>query len=237
MRVAIMQPYLFPFIGYYQLAFAVDHFVFYDDAMFIKRGFINRNSILLNGVAHRFTVPIRNQSQFRLINEHHAIPHFNEILKTISLAYKKAPCFSHVFPIVASVLSGRETNIARMAGASLLGVFDYLGINIKVSWSSEIIGHQHMKGQDRILAICKTIGASEYVNPIGGIELYGESAFASQGIRLLFHRTRPVSYPQGYSPFVSNLSMIDVLMNNDQVEVISLLREFDLFDQAAAKLQ
>lgn len=237
MRVAIMQPYLFPYLGYYQLAAAVDRWVFYDDAMFIKQGYINRNSILVNGAAYRFSIPIRDQSSFRPINEHHAIPPFDKILTVIAQAYAKTPNFSRVFPVVASVLDGRETNISRMAGASILAVFEYLGIRIQASWSSEINGHQHLKGQDRVLAICNAMSASEYINPIGGVELYDEATFATRGIRLRFHRMRPASYLQGNFLFVPNLSMIDVLMNNEPERVISLLGECDLIDQETARLQ
>ena len=237
MRVAIMQPYLFPYLGYYQLAAAVDRWVFHDDVMYIKQGYINRNSVLVNGAAYRFTVPIRDQSNFRAINEHHSIPPFDKILRVIAQAYAKAPNFSRVFPMVASVLDGRETNIARMGGASLHAVFDYLGIGVQSGWTSEMSGHQHLKAQERVLAICKTLGASEYVNPIGGVKLYDEATFASRGIHLRFHRMRPVSYPQGNSPFVPNLSMIDVLMHNDPDRAISLLRECDLVDQETARLQ
>jgi hypothetical protein len=235
MRVAIMQPYLFPYLGYYQLAVSVDRWVFHDDVMYIKQGYINRNSILVNGAPHRFSVPIRGQSDSRAINEHHAIPPFDKILRIIDQAYVKAPNFSRVFPIVASVLDGRETNIARIAGASLHAVLDYLGIGIQASWSSAFSGHQHLKAQDRVLAICMGMGASEYVNPIGGVELYDEESFTTRGIRLLFHRMRPVSYRQGDFPFVPNLSMIDVLMHNHPDRVATLLREYDQVDQAAAR--
>jgi hypothetical protein len=231
-----MQPYLFPYLGYYQLAASVDRWVFADDYMFIKKGYIHRNYILFNGNVYRFIIPIKDKSQSRMINEHHAIPPFNKILRTIAQAYEKAPCFSRVFPMVASVLDGRETSIARMAGASLHAVFDYLGISIQVSWSSAIRGHQHLKGQDRTLAICKILGATEFVNPIGGSELYDEAAFATRGIRLRFHRMRPVSYRQGYFPFVPNLSMIDVLMHNDPDRVKSLLHECDQVTQATDRL-
>ena len=235
MRVAIMQPYLFPYLGYYQLAVAVDRWVFHDDVMYIKQGYINRNSILVNGAPHRFSIPIRGQSDSRAINEHHAIPPFDKILRIIDQAYVKAPNFSRVFPIVASVLDGRETNIARIAGASLHAVLDYLGIPIQASWSSAFSGHRHLKAQDRVLTICMSMGASEYVNPIGGVELYDEESFTARGIRLLFHRMRPVSYRQGDFPFVPNLSMIDVLMHNHPDRVATLLREYDQVDQAAAR--
>jgi hypothetical protein len=231
-----MQPYLFPYLGYYQLAVAADRWVFHDDVMYIKQGYINRNSILVNGAAHRFSVPIREQSDSRAINEHYAIPPFDKILRIIDQAYAKAPNFSRVFPIVASVLDGRETNIARIAGTSLHAVLDYLGIGIQASWSSAFSGHQHLKAQDRVLAICRTMVASEYVNPIGGIKLYDEAAFATRGIRLRFHHMRSVSYHQGNFPFVPNLSMIDVLMHNDPDRVKSLLRECDLVNQPTARL-
>jgi len=236
MKLAIMQPYLFPYLGYYQLAASVDRWVFHDDVMYIKQGYINRNNILVDGAAHRFSVPIRSQSDSRPINEHHAIPPFHKILKVISQAYAKSPCYSRVFPLVESVLDGRETNIARMAGASLHAVFDYLGIRIQTGWSSEMCGHQRLKGQDRVLVICKALGVSEYVNPIGGVELYDEEAFAARGIRLLFHRMRHVSYHQGGFPFVPNLSMIDVLMHNDPDKATTLLREYDHVNQATARM-
>ena len=122
-----------------------------------------------------------------------------------------------------------------MAGASLQTVFDYLGIELQVRWSSDIRGHQHLKGQDRVLAICESLGATEYVNPIGGVELYDEAAFAARGIRLSFHRKRFISYHQGDFPFEHNLSMIDVLMHNDSSNVMRLLREYDQIDQATAR--
>lgn len=231
-----MQPYLFPYLGYYQLATAVDHWVFFDDVMYIKQGYINRNFILLNGAVHLFSVPISNQSNFRRINEHQAIPPFDKILRIIAQAYQKAPYFSKIFPMVASVLNGQETNIARMAGASLHAVFEYLGISIEASWSSAISGHQHLKCQERVLAICKILGATEYVNPIGGVELYDEATFESRGIRLRFHHMRPVSYRQWDLPFVPNLSMIDVLMHNEPERVISLLHDYDLIDQSTTRL-
>ncbi len=236
MRAAIMQPYLFPYLGYYQLAFAVDRWVFHDDVMYIKQGYINRNYILLNGAACRFSIPIRAQSDSRPINEHHAIPPFDKILRVISQAYAKAPHFAQVFPLVESVLDGGETNIARMGGASLHVVFDYLGIALPTSWASSMTGHRQLKGQDRVLAICESLGAKEYVNPIGGLELYREDTFASRGIRLRFHRMRRVSYRQGDFPFVPNLSIIDVRMHNDPDVVRKLLGECDLLDQVTARL-
>ena len=69
MTVAIMQPYLFPYIGYWQLIHAVDTFVIFDDVNYIKKGYINRNNILVNGQKQTFTLELMSASQNKLIND------------------------------------------------------------------------------------------------------------------------------------------------------------------------
>lgn len=94
MKTAIMQPYFFPYLGYFQMFNAVDKFVLLDDVNFIMRGYINRNSILLNGKAHKFSIPLEKPSQNKLINEtklNFSLKDKENFLKTIQLAYKKAP--------------------------------------------------------------------------------------------------------------------------------------------------
>lgn len=225
--IAIMQPYLFPYLGYYQLAASVDRFVFYDDVMFIKQGYINRNCILMNGIKTPFSLPIKDQSSYRAINLHIAIPPFDGALNSIMQAYKKAPHFEEIWPIVKEVLSGYETNIARLAERSVRIVFEYLDMPFDAVSSSSIARHQHLKAQDRVLSLCEYLGASNYVNAIGGTYLYDETAFSKRGIKLLFHRMREINYPQGNHPFVANLSIIDVLMHNAPDKVKRLLKEYD----------
>src|SRR5690606_3799363 len=100
MKIAIMQPYLFPYLGYFQLINAVETFVFYDDVNFIKRGWINRNQILVDNKAALFTVPLKKASQNKLINEiDMAIDEkwLSQFFKTIEQNYKNAPYFDDTF--------------------------------------------------------------------------------------------------------------------------------------------
>ncbi len=101
MNIAVMQPYIFPYLGYYQLVHAVDTFVFFDDVNFIMKGWINRNRILQQNEPFKFTVPLIKASQNRLINAIE-ISDYNrwksDFLKSIEHSYKKAPEFSSIFP-------------------------------------------------------------------------------------------------------------------------------------------
>ena len=128
MTLAIMQPYIFPYIGYYQLAGAVDKFVFLDDVNYINKGWINRNNILINGQANLFTIPLKDASQNKLINEVEVSEGkwSEKLLRTIEMAYKKAPCFSDAFPVINEVLSSEERLIGNLAKKSVQSVSDYL---------------------------------------------------------------------------------------------------------------
>jgi len=213
MNVAIMQPYFFPYLGYYQLAAAVDQWIFYDDVMYMKGGYINRNFILLNGKPHRFTIPVQDQSSFRAINAHEAILPFDKIANNIRNAYRKAPNYAQVMPLIEEVISGGVTNIAELAEMSIVKVMNYLGRYFSHQRSSSLKASNVLKSQDRVLAICSTVAATKYINPIGGVSLYKETDFIAREIQLRFHRMDQVQYSQnGVTEFVPNLSMIDVLM-------------------------
>jgi len=231
MRLAIMQPYIFPYIGYYQLIAAVDKFVVYDDVNFINRGWINRNNILINEKAGLFSIPLKNASQNRLINE---IELMNEsgwqakFLKTAEHAYKKAPYFQTVFPLISNIIGNSSTHINQLAYLSIRSVCDYLKINTSFVQSSVQYKNNHLKAQNRILDICKIEKAGQYINPIGGIEIYSRELFEAAGVKINFLRTSGVKYKQFSNEFVPNLSIIDVLMFNDVEETDRLLSQFQL---------
>ena len=103
MKIAIMQPYFFPYLGYWQLMNIVDKFVIYDDVNYIKRGWINRNRILVEGKPFYIHVPVMKASQNKIINEMEVFVDSSlrkKELKTIELAYKKAPFFDSVYPLI-----------------------------------------------------------------------------------------------------------------------------------------
>lgn len=234
MKIGIMQPYLFPYIGYYQLVNAVDEFVFLDDVSFINKGWVNRNNILVSGKATLFTVPLSGASQNLLINEidHAMTDKWKEnFLKTLTYNYKKAEMFTSVYELVKEILYTEDRNIGGIAKKSIVQVFSYLDIPKKIIWSSTVYAKNELKGEDRILSICKTMGCTHYYNPIGGIELYSRTRFAKNGIELKFLKPGMVPYGQvSGNEFVPGLSMLDVLFNNSAKKVNEMLNQYTIID-------
>jgi len=232
-KLAIMQPYLFPYIGYFQLIQAVDRFVVYDDVAFIKQGWINRNRMLINGAPCFFTVPVKNASSYRLIcdtviddDRQHA-RWSEKLLKSFDSAYRRAPEFSNVFPLLESVFAGRPARVAELALASLRAVARFLDIRTTFVESSSIYGNTHLKGEERVLAICTDERASEYINLPGGRSLYAPKRFEAHGITLAFLEPRPLEYRQFDGAFVPWLSIVDVLMFNRVETVRAYLNAYD----------
>lgn len=231
MTLAIMQPYLFPYIGYFQLLNAVDKFVIYDDVAFINRGWINRNSILNNGKAQLFTVPLKEASQNKLIHEISIDTDQkwrDKLLKTIQQTYKKAPHFAAVFPLVEAIFLQQESNISTYIYQSITTICEYISISTPLVESSQIYNNQHLKAQERILDICLQEKANHYINPIGGRELYSKELFAEHGIQLNFIRSEKVEYAQFNNEFVPWLSIIDIMMFNSKEEIQKLLKTYIL---------
>ena len=225
MTIAIMQPYIFPYIGYFQLIYASDVFVFYDDVNFINRGWINRNRILLNGTDHMITVPCKDASQNKLIKDIEVLNDpkaVNKLLTTIKTTYCKAPFFVSVFPIIEEVLSTAmhplladvPTNIAGMAAHSVLKICDYLGINRTFRYSSLEYNNRELKKADRLIDICHVEGIKHYINASGGKAIYTKEYYAEKGVELDFLNSQKYEYTQQNNAFVPWLSIIDVLMYN-----------------------
>lgn len=229
--IAIMQPYFLPYIGYFQLLAAVERFVVLDDVNFINRGWVNRNRLLLNGVAHTFTVPLRGASQNRLICDLGLICEQgwrDRLMRTIQQAYGKAPCYARVSPLLEDIVFYPSERLDEFLLNSLQVIVRYLSLEVEIVGTSRVYENAHLKGQERILDICRQEQADVYINPIGGELLYDPAEFLSHGIQIHFLRSRPVSYPQGKGEFVPWLSIMDVLMFNDPSAVRQLLVQMDL---------
>ncbi len=230
MKVAIMQPYLFPYLGYFQLMKAVDAFVYYSDAQYIDQGWINRNRILGNAGADWLTIPVRNAPHCNAINDRNYVDDpvtRKKLIRKVEFAYRRAPYFDEVFQLVSDCFSISERNVAAFNQSTLMIVARHIGIDCEFLVSSDYRGEQQFKGQRRIEDICQRIGATSYLNPIGGIDLYDPDAFSRSGINLSFVRSRPTDYPQFGQPHVPYLSIIDVLMFNGPERVKELLNEYD----------
>lgn len=232
MKIAIMQPYLFPYIGYFQLIAAVDIFVVYDDVQFIKRGWINRNYFLVNDQPHLFTFGVKGGSSLLRINERYFAENQDHqimtFLKLLRSSYAAAPCFEDVYKLVNDIMSFQDSNIARKIEYSLIRLCQYLQIPTRFEASSRLKIAAGERGQDRIIAICKSLEAQQYINAIGGKDLYSEEAFLRENLALSFLQPLPISYAQFGSEFVPNLSMIDVMMFNSVPSVQNLLTAFKL---------
>jgi hypothetical protein len=231
MKIGIMQPYIFPYIGYFQLIKAVDKFVLYDDVNFINKGWINRNRILSNGKDLLFTIPLKDASQNKLINEIDVNWDENwksKFLKTIEQSYKKAPFYAQILQIIHEIINLNENQFSKVIELNLRLICEYLEIRTEIISSSGIYQNTDKKAQERILDICKQEKASHYINPIGGIELYDKEAFAKQNMQMNFIKTLPIEYKQFKNEFVPWLSMIDVLMFNSKEEINKLLNRFEL---------
>lgn len=229
MKLAVMQPYFFPYLGYFQLLHAVDRFVVYDDVNFIKQGWINRNFILMDCQPLRVTVPVSGASSFKTIAETALSPNSiwqGKILKTLSQAYAKAPFFETVFPVVESVVHERCSSIAGLALGSVQAIANYVGIKTEIWPSATQYCNRNLQGEARVLDICQREGADAYYNLPGGQALYNPRAFASAGIELRFIQPTEPRYRQFTCAFVPHLSILDVLMFNDQETVNRFLMDY-----------
>lgn len=212
-----MQPYLFPYIGYFHLMDAADVFVVYDDVQYSKGGWINRNQILVDGSAKWLTMPVEKKPLGTTIHEmdyvHHGSP-IDTIANKIRGAYAKAPYYKAVAPFLFELIDQETTNVARFNETILRGVAGALGVKCQIIRASEVPEGQGLRGQDRVLDICRRLEPRTYVNAIGGVELYENEVFEEKGMDLRFILSDSIRYDQFHDPFVPNLSIIDVLMFN-----------------------
>lgn len=226
-----MQPYFFPYIGYFQLMRLVDVFVLYDDVQYIKGGWINRNRILVNGAPSWLTFSVTKAPLEFAINQREYVLDAKEtdgLVNQIANAYGKAPFFNQIFPWIASLIRYETSNVALYNQNLLMSLAQHLGLTCRFEVSSSLVKDNLLKGQERVIDICSRLGATHYVNPIGGIELYARSAFDKAGIELNFLKARQVEYTQYTNTHVPFLSIIDVLMFNGIDGAIALLDEYDL---------
>lgn len=231
MKLAVMQPYIFPYIGYVQLMAAADRFVFLDDVNYINKGWINRNRILVNHKDSLFTIPLKDASQNRLIDTIEILPDEKwrgKLLRTIEMAYKKAPQFPMVFPLIERILQNQEKLIGKFIFRSFVLLNEYLGIKTELLESSALPKTEGLKAQDKILDICLRQGADQYINAIGGQALYSREAFEGKGVKINFIKTLDIRYAQFAEPFVPWLSIVDVMMFNPPEKIREILGAYEL---------
>jgi hypothetical protein len=232
MKVAIMQPYFLPYIGYFQLVNAVDTFVIYDNIEFTKKGWIHRNRLLVNGSDDYLTLPLKKDSDFLPVNQRVLATTFAsdkiKMLRKIKELYIKAPQFKVIYPMFETIVNSNESNLFHFIFNALQVINDYLEIKTKIIISSSVPVNHELKSQEKVLAICKALEADSYLNAIGGLDLYSKEMFETNEIKLNFIKSNSIVYQQFDNEFVPWLSILDVLFFNTKEKAQEYLQHYTI---------
>lgn len=225
MKLGIMQPYFLPYIGYFQLINVVDQFVLYDSLEYTKKGWINRNRILVNGNDDYITLPIKKDSDYLNINERFLSESWKlektKLLNRINAVYKKAPFFENTFKIIIEIFSFENTNLYHFLSNSISSICSELEITTPIIPYSQIMVSKNYKKEELVIEICKRMNSTNYYNSIGGVNLYNKDKFKENGIEINFIESEKIIYNQFNHNFIPSLSIIDVMMFNS-IEQIRL---------------
>lgn len=232
LRLAIMQPYLFPYLGYWQLLSAVDRFVVLDDVNYINRGWINRNRIAIGGRPAWLTVPLQGASQNRLICDIDILADNGwkgKMLRMMTTAYARAPQVEPALQLFGEWLAGASGNLSVALVDSLRRVSATLDIDVDIIATSRRHAKNGLTGQDRILDICRRESATTYVNLPGGRALYDPAAFRDAGIELMFLEPdlHVAQLRSGAGEGVV-LSILDSMMYNSRSALAAAVKQFGL---------
>ena len=227
-----MQPYFLPYVGYFHLINSVDEFVIYDNIQYTKKGWINRNKILVNGKDKLISLPLKKDSDYlNVVDRELSYTWDIEKLKLLNLlksSYRKSPEYEIVFPIIEKCILFPESNLFSFILNTLTTLNYYLEINTKITTSSTIDIDHSLKSQDKVIAICKNLQATTYINAIGGQELYNVKDFKDKGLNLNFIKSPQLNYKQYKNDFIPWLSILDVLFFNRKQDIIKYLNKYTL---------
>lgn len=240
MKIGIMQPYFMPYIGYWQRIHAVDVHVIFDDVNYIKSGWMHRNRIIINGCTHYLHLSVRKASQNKKINETFIIAEKalqERMLKTLECSYRKAPFFADAMEVLTDIIMQKEENLAKYLSFQIQKICWYFGIKTKILISSDIDKNNSLKGQEKIMDICKQVGKSAYaggityVNASSGEHLYNKNDFRNQNLNLEFIKNKSsVYYTQmRCESFIPSLSVIDIMMNCSLDSIQKLLNDYVIY--------
>lgn len=234
MILGIMQPYFFPYMGYFDLINYSDRWVVFDTVQYIRHGWVNRNCILHPKEGWQYiTVPVKKYSQDTVIKDIELTLDSKwrqRILGQIQHYRKNAPYFCETYQLVEECLAVEKFSLSRLSVGILEKICLHLGIPFDYEYFSEMeLKLEPVDGPgDWALRISEAMGAKEYVNPPGGLALFDSSKFAALGIKLTIRNLPPMEYTcRGYE-FVPGLSIIDVLMWNPAEKVKDYLDEYKI---------
>jgi len=232
MKLAIMQPYFLPYLGYWQLINAVDQFIVYDKIQFTKKGWVHRNRFSQNGKDVLFTLALKKDSDYLDINQRYLsesnTQNIEKIIRQLENSYRKAPHYYDAMQLIVDCLNYSDKNLFNYVYNSISMVNKYLGIETLITKSSDLIYNNNLKAQNKVIDICRACNAETYINLSGGIHLYNKNEFNENNINLRFIKMNDIEYNQFEYKFISNLSIVDLLMFLPKTNIVSLLDEYTL---------
>ena len=223
-----MQPYFFPYLTYYQLAYSVDKFIFFDDVNFRKKSFINRNYLVGDGEAARFTLPVVSASQNRTIKNHAYTGDFDEFKRLLERKYSEEKYYAETLSLIEDALVAGNNNVARTNASSIVVVLNHLGLPVEYVFSSDIAVKADLKGVARLREICLAVGAKTYVNSPGGVTLYSSEDFSIVGVDLEFISSRASGEAAKWPASIGNRSIIHSLMTLGMDAVRALIMDYQV---------
>lgn len=233
MKLGIMQPYFFPYIGYFSLIKYVDKFILFDTPQYISHGWINRNRILnQNGEAKYITVPIQKASQNTKILDvkiDNTKKWKESILGSLTVYKRKAPYYEVIEKLVKKILTSSGNNMTELNYTALIETCYYLGIKtpIEIYSGMNVELREEIKAPDEwALNITKELGYKVYVNLPGGQSFFDKRKYEKENIRLEFIENSLPVYIQRIGHFEKGLSIIDVMMFCDVNSISEMLDDY-----------
>ena len=220
MKLAVMQPYFFPYLGYWQLIAQADIFVIFDDVNYIRKGYIDRNFIVKDYETITFKLQVQKASQNKRINQLLTGSNKGDLVETIRHVYRKAPSFECSYPFIAELILFEEQNLALYLENTIRAVCKLLQINTQILRSSDF--ELSSLGKNKIIPLLIETGADTYINPIGGRDLYQESDFLDSGKSLEFFKPNFTSDEVMAMHSIPHASIIHFILHNSPEE-LSLL--------------
>ncbi len=234
MRLAIMQPYFFPYLGYLALIKHTDHFVVFDTPQFIRHGWIERNRILKHQEGWQYIkVPLEKHKRETAIKDvriKNTADWKRKIIAQLNHYKKKANYYREVMDLLEEVFNFETDSIVKLDVFALEKVLEYLRIDFKYSIFSEMnLKVKKPQSPDEwALNITKAMEADEYINLPGGKDFFDKNKYEKEGIALKFLNINLTEYDQKRKLFEPGLSIIDVMMFNSPQNINNMLDNYEL---------
>ncbi|WP_291588240.1 WbqC family protein [Comamonas sp. UBA7528] len=228
MKISVMQPYFMPYIGYFQLIKYSDIFIVYDNIKYTKKGWINRNRMLCQGHEKIFSIPLVKDSDSLEIRDRYISENYSrsKLLNQFHESYKKAPYYNFCTPLLEKIIDYKDDNLFNYILHSIKEISNHLGIESKIIKSSDVLIDHSLRSHEKVIALCKKMDGSDYINPIGGVDLYEKRVFNESNLNLHFLKSNSsIRYKQFNSNYIPWLSIIDMLMFTSPEEVDQILKE------------